>query len=59
MVRAVVPPTVSTRRVRVCLHAGNTMKEVERLVTRIEEWLSQHVRMDIGQERTEVIKAQL
>jgi 8-amino-7-oxononanoate synthase len=40
VVRAVVPPTVPTRRVRVCLHAGNSMKEVENLVTRVEEWVN-------------------
>lgn len=40
MVRAVVPPTVpeGTSRVRVCLHAGNTEADVERLVTAMEEW---------------------
>lgn len=40
MVRAVVPPTVPTRRIRVCLHAGNTTEQIERLVTRIDRWLS-------------------
>jgi 8-amino-7-oxononanoate synthase len=39
IVRAVVPPTVPTRRVRVCLHAGNTRDEVDRLMCRIEDWL--------------------
>jgi 8-amino-7-oxononanoate synthase len=40
MVRAVVPPTVpeGTQRVRVCLHAGNTVEEVRRLVGAMEEW---------------------
>lgn len=40
MVRAVVPPTVAegTQRVRVCLHAGNTVTEVGRLVGALEEW---------------------
>lgn len=37
--RAVVPPTVPTRRVRVCLHAGNTVEEVERLVGVIDMWV--------------------
>jgi len=40
VVRPVVPPTVPTSRVRVCLHAGNSMKELENLVTRIEEWVN-------------------
>ena len=41
MVRPVVPPTVpaGTERVRVCLHAGNTERDVDRLVARIGEWL--------------------
>ena len=43
VVRAVVPPTVPTRRVRVCLHAGNSMKEVENLVTRVEEWVNARI----------------
>jgi 8-amino-7-oxononanoate synthase len=40
MVRAVVPPTVpaGTERVRVCLHAGNTVVEVTKLVRVLEEW---------------------
>jgi 8-amino-7-oxononanoate synthase len=39
IVRAVVPPTVPTRRVRVCLHAGNTKEQIEELVDRIDLWL--------------------
>lgn len=39
VVRAVVPPTVPTRRVRVCLHAGNSIEECDRLVSRVEEWV--------------------
>jgi 8-amino-7-oxononanoate synthase len=40
MVRAVVPPTVplGTERVRVCLHAGNTVLEVQELVRVLKEW---------------------
>lgn len=40
MVRPIVAPTVphGTERIRVCLHAGNTEQEVERLVTAIGEW---------------------
>ncbi|KAJ4301375.1 hypothetical protein N0V90_003467 [Kalmusia sp. IMI 367209] len=40
MVRAVVPPTVpeGTSRIRVCLHAGNTELEIERLVATMDEW---------------------
>lgn len=40
MIRAVVPPTVpeGTSRVRVCLHAGNTEADIERLVAAMQEW---------------------
>lgn len=40
MVRPIVAPTVppGTERVRVCLHAGNTQQEVERLAEAIGEW---------------------
>lgn len=39
--RAIVPPTVpeGTQRVRFCLHAGNTVGEVDDLVARIREWV--------------------
>ena len=43
VVRAVVPPTVPRRRVRVCLHAGNTVEEVDRLVETIEGWVRDRV----------------
>ncbi|KAF1956029.1 8-amino-7-oxononanoate synthase-like protein [Byssothecium circinans] len=53
MVRAVVPPTVpeGTSRVRVCLHAGNTVEDIEGLVRAMEEWsseVSQTVTADPG-----------
>ncbi|KAF1993377.1 PLP-dependent transferase [Amniculicola lignicola CBS 123094] len=40
MIRAVVPPTVpeGTSRVRVCLHAGNTEKEIKQLVKELGIW---------------------
>jgi 8-amino-7-oxononanoate synthase len=40
MVRAVVPPTVplGTQRIRVCLHAGNTMADIEKLVQALLDW---------------------
>jgi 8-amino-7-oxononanoate synthase len=38
VVRPIVPPT-ATSRVRVCLHAGNSFEDVERLVMRIRGWL--------------------
>ena len=41
MVRAIVAPTVpeGAERVRVCLHAGNSFEEVERLVGVVGEWV--------------------
>jgi 8-amino-7-oxononanoate synthase len=41
VVRAIVAPTVpaGTERVRVCLHAGNSFEEVDRLATRMGEWV--------------------
>lgn len=41
MVRPIVSPTVpvGTERVRVCLHAGNTIDEIDRLVLRMRDWL--------------------
>jgi 8-amino-7-oxononanoate synthase len=40
MVRAVVSPTVpqGTERVRICLHASNTVEDVERLVSALQKW---------------------
>ncbi|EUC45316.1 hypothetical protein COCMIDRAFT_95759 [Bipolaris oryzae ATCC 44560] len=40
MVRAVVSPTVpaGTERVRICLHAGNTVEEIEKLALALEKW---------------------
>ncbi|KAH6614096.1 pyridoxal phosphate-dependent transferase [Boeremia exigua] len=40
MVRAVVAPTIpqGTERVRICLHAGNTVNEVESLVGALRIW---------------------
>ena len=45
MVRAVVPPTVpvGTDRVRVCLHAGNQIEEVKRLVRVVKEWVDEQM----------------
>lgn len=40
MIRAVVPPTVphGTQRIRICLHAGNTIDEVKKLARALQEW---------------------
>lgn len=40
-VRAILPPTVpaGTGRVRICLHAGNTVQEVEHLLQTIHSWV--------------------
>ncbi|RVX68893.1 hypothetical protein B0A52_07548 [Exophiala mesophila] len=41
VVRAIFPPTVpeGTQRVRVCLHAGNTIEQIDNFVATIKEWL--------------------
>jgi len=40
MVRAVVTPTVpaGTDRIRICLHSGNTVAEVEKLIEALGAW---------------------
>ncbi|KAI2482103.1 Aminotran-1-2 domain containing protein [Pyrenophora tritici-repentis] len=44
MVRAVVTPTVpaGTDRIRICLHSGNTVAEVEKLVEALGAWCENH-----------------
>nr|POF02270.1 putative 8-amino-7-oxononanoate synthase [Quercus suber] len=46
VVRGIVPPTVpvGTERVRVCLHAGNTLKEIEGLVATLRVWVLQRIK---------------
>lgn len=41
MIRAIVAPTVpvGSDRVRLCLHAGNTLEEVHGLCNAVEEWV--------------------
>ncbi|RKF74160.1 putative 8-amino-7-oxononanoate synthase [Golovinomyces cichoracearum] len=41
IVRPIMPPTVpkGTQRVRICLHAGNTFKEIDNLVQCVTIWL--------------------
>ena len=48
MVRPIVAPTVpeGSERIRVCLHAGNTMVEVRGLVAAIEAWAAEAADMD-------------
>lgn len=50
MVRPIVAPTVplGTDRVRVCLHAGNTLEECEGLCEAIEAWV--HGQLQVGQQ---------
>ena len=45
MVRPIVAPTVpkGTDRVRLCLHAANTVDEVRGLCAAVEEWLRMHM----------------
>lgn len=55
MVRPIVAPTVpkGQERVRICLHAANTIPEVEALVHAMEEWVLQQFRQDDEVERRE------
>lgn len=41
MVRPIVAPTVpvGSERVRICLHAGNNMEQIDGLAKAVEEWL--------------------
>lgn len=45
MIRAIVSPTVprGTDRVRICLHAGNSVEECDGLCEAIEEWVASQV----------------
>lgn len=45
VVRGIVPPTVplGTERIRVCLHAGNTVEQIEGLVACIRAWTVERV----------------
>lgn len=47
MVRAIMSPTVPVgmERVRVCLHAGNTVEEVEGFVRVVGMWLGERARL--------------
>lgn len=49
MVRAIVAPTVpeGTERIRVCLHAGNSFEDVNKLVRRMSEWIDARERSKV------------
>lgn len=59
VVRAIVPPTVpeGTQRVRVCLHAGNTFQDVDRLVASINTWLES--KSGLGKDEARQLRAML
>jgi 8-amino-7-oxononanoate synthase len=59
VVRAVVPPTVPTKRVRVCLHSGNTPEQINRLVDVFDHWISLHKRTSNANAVFEVERARL
>jgi len=61
VVRAIVPPTVPEggQRVRVCLHAGNSFEEVDRLVTTMGEWVRKTKGIEGGDSRVEVKRSRL
>ena len=46
VVRGIVPPTVpaGAERIRVCLHAGNTVQQIDGLIDTIRCWLEQRLR---------------
>lgn len=62
MVRAVVSPTVpqGTERVRICLHAGNTVEEVKSLVGALQKWCEKCPEgIETGDRSPEQIRARL
>lgn len=50
VVRPIVPPTVPKggERIRVCLHSGNTMEEIDKLITILEEWVRDEISQSNG-----------
>jgi 8-amino-7-oxononanoate synthase len=54
MVRAVVPPTVpeGTERVRVCLHAGNSVEQIQTLVRSLNSWIVARTSEDNARRKT-------
>ena len=59
VVRAVVPPTVpeGTERVRVCLHAGNTLEEINRFVRCVGEWVKEQAAQQVPLSDTRPMQA--
>lgn len=57
MVRAVVSPTVplGTERVRICLHAGNTVDELEVLVGALQEWCERYS-TEVGEDSQKLVQ---
>ncbi|KAK3291053.1 pyridoxal phosphate-dependent transferase [Chaetomium fimeti] len=55
MVRPIVAPTVpkGEERIRICLHARNSMAEVEGLIGAIEQWLVETMKRGTDREGTE------
>lgn len=39
--RAIMPPTVAegTQRIRVCLHAGDSLKDIQRFIDTVTQWV--------------------
>ncbi|KAK3346909.1 pyridoxal phosphate-dependent transferase [Lasiosphaeria hispida] len=57
MVRPIVAPTVpkGSERIRVCLHAGNTLGEVQGLVAAVEAWVASR-KVSGGESEQEVVE---
>ncbi|KAH6885233.1 pyridoxal phosphate-dependent transferase [Thelonectria olida] len=57
MVRPIVAPTVpvGSERVRICLHAGNTIEEVEALTRAVEEWLQVRMQQEAAEDCVDAV----
>jgi len=55
MVRPIVAPTVprGEERVRICLHAANTISEVDGLIRAMEEWVIAQLTVKTEEKMTE------
>ena len=61
IVRPIVPPTVleGKERIRVCLHAGNTTQDIDRLILTIASWLSDASSLERSSSEPTMVRARL